>query len=286
MRPEAARQGAANSEAACGQLAEGQSGSQWPWQVSILRDSNPICGGSLIAEQWVLTAAHCFFGFMYPSQYDVMLGAYQINRPMNTVVKSKVKQIISHPDFSGRVSSSEDIALLKLVSPVKFTDYILPVCLPHSSIQFSMDADCWVTGWQASQEVVGLPPPLILKEVKVPLINQTDCNTFYNSHLVQGLTIDSIMPDMGCAGYPEGGNGTSKGDSGGPLVCKLKGGWTQAGILSWGVPCGRPNYPGVYTSVAFYDKWIKETMDNGKNIGLQNTPAVIFLLMSLAIALL
>ncbi|XP_062992931.1 serine protease 27-like [Elgaria multicarinata webbii] len=284
-------EGAAYPEPVCGKpkiissrIIGGQpaSNGSWPWQVSIFRGGRPVGGGSLINKQWVLSAAHCFFGSLATDQYDVVLGITQLKKPTKSVVESKVKRIISHPDYDGKRG---DIALLKLKSPVEFTDYILPVCLPDSSVQFPPEADCWVTGWGMIRPGGGLPPLNGLNELKVSLINRTYCNTLYTSNPNISLGEEPIQPDMVCAGYPEGGKDACQGDSGGAMACKLEGGWTQAGIVSWGVGCARPNFPGVYASTTFYANWINETMAaNGS--GLHHTSTVILLLLSFALALL
>ncbi|XP_062992934.1 serine protease 33-like [Elgaria multicarinata webbii] len=288
-------QGAATSDAVCGQrkvissrIVGGHlaSNGSWPWQVSIFRGGSHICGGSLIAEQWVMSSAHCYFGSLVTYQYDVVLGITQLKKPTDSVVESKVKQIFSYPDYDGQ---SGDIALLKLMSPVEFTDYIFPVCLPDSSVQFPPEADCWVTGWGMIRPGVPLPPINTLQELNVSLINRTACNSLYNSNLNISLGEEPIKPDMICAGYLEGGNGTCMGDSGGALACKLEGGWTQVGIVSWGRGCALRSYPGVYASVPFYANWINETMaanDDGKNGGLHHTSTMKLLLLSFALALL
>nr|XP_028557399.1 serine protease 27-like [Podarcis muralis] len=281
------------------------SNGSWPWQVSILRNLYPICGGSLIAEQWVLSAAHCFYknmGSMF--QYNVLLGAYQLSHVSDNAVISDVEQIILHPDYyNGLSGSSGDIALIKLKSPVKFTNYILPICLPESSTQFPLNESCWVTGWGNIQYGVPLPDPRTLQEVKVPLISREDCNILYNSHPEPSLGWDPIKQDMICAGYPEGGKDSCQGDSGGPLVCQLEGVWTQAGVVSWGVGCAKSNYPGVYILVPSYANWIQDKMgmsggnesggnesggngSGGKSDQLHNALVVTFTLVSLLLGLL
>ncbi|KAJ7313861.1 hypothetical protein JRQ81_005619 [Phrynocephalus forsythii] len=234
---------------------------------------------SLIADQWVLSAAHCF---PFTVDYEVQLGVYQLMNPTSNAVTYPVQRIISHPDYQGHEGSSGDLALIQLPSPVNFTDYILPVCLPDSSTEFLPGANCWVTGWGNKGVNVPLENPKTLQELRVPLIDRDTCNDLFNKHPDEELGLNPIKPDMLCGGYIEGGKDACQGDSGGPLVCQNNGVWTLAGVVSWGEECAKPNYAGIYTSVPYYADWIQAKM----NRGLLNAPTVTLLLMSLAFVLL
>uniref|UniRef100_A0A8D2J8Y1 Peptidase S1 domain-containing protein n=1 Tax=Varanus komodoensis TaxID=61221 RepID=A0A8D2J8Y1_VARKO len=236
----------------------------WPWQVTILRRGYFICGGSLIANEWVLSAAHCFFRTCWQSLGWLVHSSISQWGRYNVTV-SRVQKIILHPDYNGHVGSLGDIALLKLQTPVEFTGDILPICLPGACVEFPPDTDCWVTGWGMIKEGGEELPlyPQVLQELKAPLISQKACNDIFNNASSKDMAMDPIKAGMICAGFPEGGKDSCQGDSGGPLVCKLGESWTQAGIASFGVGCARPHYPGVYTSVPYYAKWIDYIMASG-----------------------
>ncbi|XP_078508639.1 serine protease 27-like [Lissotriton helveticus] len=232
----------------------------WPWQVSIYVNSHPHCGGSLIANQWVLSAAHCFSPDFPAFTYKVVLGAYQLSNYSKNpnVISLYAKQVIINPaykeaDFSG------DIALVELESPVRYTRHILPVCLPSTSVLFQPTMECWVTGWGSVDGDVPLPEPKTLQEVRVGFIDRQTCDALYQIGSDPSLARPMIQEDMVCAGYAEGQKDSCTGDSGGPLVCKVRDIWLQAGVVSWGPsPCALPNQPGVYASLTFYQSWIRD----------------------------
>ncbi|XP_066486425.1 serine protease 27-like [Tiliqua scincoides] len=258
-------QGAASSEGACGQpmissrIVGGQDASEgaWPWQVSIMCGGQSVCGGSLINEQWVVTAAHCFTESQC-DPYEVKLGAYKLMDISDNTVISSVKEVILNPAYQGYEGSSGDIALLQLDTPVTYSAYILPVCVPKSSVRFPAGTRCWVTGWGEVKSGEALQSPQILQELEVPLIDRDTCNNLFSINPPVDLEPDPVKPDMFCAGYPEGGKDACQGDSGGPLVCPCGNAWILAGVVSWGEGCAQPNFPGVYTSVACYADWIYE----------------------------
>uniref|UniRef100_A0A8C6VQ72 Peptidase S1 domain-containing protein n=1 Tax=Naja naja TaxID=35670 RepID=A0A8C6VQ72_NAJNA len=247
----------------------------WPWQVSIFQANKPICGGSLINSNWVISAAHCF---NFPkAPYEIQLGAYKLLDPSPNMVTLAVKRIVSHPDYTKEEASSGDIALVELNSPVTFNNYILPICLPASSVEFPANTKCWVTGWGqigSSVDSAFHSSKVILQELEVPIIDRKTCNNLYNISKEYQLQTDVVKADMICAGYKEGGKDACQGDSGGPLVCKSNGAWTLAGVVSWGEGCAQPNQTGVYTSVPFYLDWIQSNINSG---GLSNFPRVTLL---------
>ncbi|KAM3917806.1 serine protease 33-like [Leptodactylus fuscus] len=102
---------------------------EWPWQISLWYQGYFICGGTLISSQWVMSAASCFIYSVSPPDYTVYLGRYKLSVADNHTVISSVSDIIINPIYAGATTKG-DIALVKLSSPVTYTKYIMPICLP------------------------------------------------------------------------------------------------------------------------------------------------------------
>ncbi|KAL1272662.1 hypothetical protein QQF64_028524 [Cirrhinus molitorella] len=218
----------------------------WPWQASLQRSGYHFCGGSLINNEYVLTAAHCLPG-VSASSLRVYLGRRTQEGPNPNEISRTVRTIIVHPSYNS-YTNDNDIALLRLSSTVTFTNYIRPVCLAAQSSVFSAGTSSWITGWGDVQAGVSLPSPGILQETVIPVVDNVQCNSLLGS--------GSVTSNMMCAGLIQGGKDTCQGDSGGPMVSRQCAVWVQSGITSWGYGCAEANSPGVYTRVSRYQTWI------------------------------
>ncbi|ELU12131.1 hypothetical protein CAPTEDRAFT_119007, partial [Capitella teleta] len=222
----------------------------WPWQISLRfryhENFGHWCGGSIIARNWVVTAAHCVFGKGGRANFKVRVGDHSqmITEPSEITVDLAELQI--HPEYN-KTTFSNDLAVLRLNTKLQYTREVRPVCLAKSDVkEMKM---CLVTGWGETQGTA--QNDNVLQEVRVPIIARETCNqkTWYGG---------KVTNNMICAGYPEGRKDSCQGDSGGPLVCHEDGVYRLQGVVSWGFGCARPRQPGVYAKVTRYLRWIEE----------------------------
>ncbi|CAK9807492.1 TRYP1 [Anthophora quadrimaculata] len=213
-----------------------------PYQVSLQISKQHFCGGSIIAKNWVLTAGHCIT--YSASRYRIRSGSTNVYSGGSV---HRVQQVIVHERY-GSTSKGipiNDIALLRLVDSdaFKFTNARQPAKLYQGNSASLVGQYGLITGWGNTDSGT----PVILNKVSVPLISKQKCNNAYRNE--GGVPQGEI-----CAGLTAGGKDSCQGDSGGPLYVN----GYLAGIVSWGRGCGTPNFPGVYTDVAYYRQWIKQ----------------------------
>ncbi|XP_063926216.1 trypsin-1-like isoform X2 [Zophobas morio] len=221
---------------------------RYPWVARIVYDGHFHCGASLITQDYVLTAAHCVRR-LKRSKIRIILGDHDQSTTEDTPAKMRaVSAIIRHRNFD-QESYNHDIALLKLRKPVEFSKNIRPICLPTGKDPAGKTGT--VVGWGRTTE--GGMLPNVVQEVEVPILTLSQCRAMK-------YRASRITSYMLCAG--RGAMDSCQGDSGGPLLVPNGDKYEIVGIVSWGVGCGRPGYPGVYTRVSKYLNWLKYNLDD------------------------
>jgi len=222
---------------------------EYPWQVALVMSSSTFifCGGSLINNKYVLTAAHCTAG-KSASGLNVLLGEHdRTTTTETTTVRMSLSAIIDHPSYDSS-TTDYDYSLLRLSSTIDWSSnsHIRPVCLPAVGTTYSAGDAFVVTGW--GRTAAG-GSASVLQEAVVNYVTNTDCEASYGT--------GRISSAMLCAAAPS--KDSCQGDSGGPLAEARtnNNNYAIAGVVSWGRGCALPNYPGVYARVTEVLDWIK-----------------------------
>uniref|UniRef100_A0A8C6G100 Peptidase S1 domain-containing protein n=1 Tax=Moschus moschiferus TaxID=68415 RepID=A0A8C6G100_MOSMO len=206
-----------------------------------------ICGGFLVREDFVLTAAHC-----QGSSINVTLGAHNIMERERTQQVIPVRKAIPHPHYNAKTLVN-DIMLLQLMRKANVTTAVSPISLPRDRDKVNPGMLCSVAGW--GRLGVDMSRPNKLQEVELEVQRAEECTSLYKSY----STTTQI-----CAGDPRKRKSSFKGDSGGPLVCKS----VAQGIVSYGKKDGTP--PRIFTRISSFLPWIQKTMKQRES-PLRNT---------------
>ncbi|XP_055621018.1 transmembrane protease serine 9 isoform X2 [Toxorhynchites rutilus septentrionalis] len=225
-----------------------------------------FCGATILNERWLLTAGHCMCSGLNkpvsPSLIKAIVGLHkrsefsknQIERTGNALAAAyeiSIKTIVSHPEYSCN-QPYNDIALLESSKLIQFNQYIRPICLAskdgNSDNIEGLSAIVSGWGWNHESQKIGIKPD-ILQRATVDVFRNNDCEGFYR----QGKRPRTISNTQLCAGKLTGGVDACWADSGGPLVTADD---VLIGIVSTGIGCAKPGFPGIYTRVSEFITWI------------------------------
>ncbi|XP_069120224.1 chymotrypsinogen A-like [Argopecten irradians] len=196
----------------------------WPWQVALLYKNNFRCGGTILNEDTILTAAHCRIFRSFAKNYQVRIGEYDREKNEKKTRGERnvqVRRFLKHPDYDW-FTLENDLAIIKLKTCIKFNKYIQPIpVLADDSMNF-IGKTCYTTGW-GYIEPDSKSLARKLQQLETPVITNVECQ--------QGVEFTNVTDDMICTNVIP--KGACNGDSGGPLQCLINKKWTLVGVASF-----------------------------------------------------
>lgn len=229
---------------------------EFPYQISLQWNFNEegketmhFCGGSLLNENFVLTAAHCRTAYNEQGFIEVVAGEHDVSDSAGNEQRRLVQTFTVHEKYGGGVGPN-DIAIIRVDKSFELNDIVQPIQLPQQDEEF--EGDVMLSGWGSISTTPVPSYPDILRKVILPLVSYERCQRLWNFE-------DALEKTNVCAGPEDGSKSACSADSGGPLVKQNAAGPVQVGVVSWGaVPCGTPNRPTVFVGVAHYIDWIED----------------------------
>ncbi|CAF1614987.1 unnamed protein product [Adineta ricciae] len=264
---------------------------QWPWMAVVgvyFRDDanrwiniTQKCAATLIANRYLLTAAHClsnqlptFDTMRLPNRYQSALkDTYRVSFDVidveNDIVHGNNKNTRQprtftlehaciHPGFNHN-TLLHDIAILKLKQPIIRSSLVDTICLPGNEQTIDNGTRVWVAGWGSNAEYSSSLNTLMHADLQI--LPTSLC-----------LSVESTEHQL-CAGWSDGKKDACRGDSGGPLMLYKNNRWYIVGIVSFGDGCSRANSGGIYTRVSAYHQWILQTMSSSPSVPLNCSSA-------------
>lgn len=224
---------------------------RYPWMVPLLFSKTADnfkaqnCGGSLVSPTKVLTAAHCL-----GPQYDILVGSQDLKSGQGERIR--VTKATAHPNYSAK-KDAFDVAVLTLERPVTTVAPVRFIASKAEELAQMPDGQLLTVIGYGNTKSTGQAYSSVLREVSVPVVNRSTCNT---APMYPG----KIGKTEFCAGFVEGGKDSCQGDSGGPLFRQGASAQddVQVGIVSWGQGCALRNKPGVYARMGVVGAWVQE----------------------------
>ncbi|XP_069550455.1 coagulation factor IXa [Brachyistius frenatus] len=220
-----------------------------PWQVALIAHpgGHIFCGGSILSERWIITAAHCLVEAQ--GSFFIRVGEHNSHINEGTEEDHEVLEQHTHPHYNSSVSLyNHDIGLLYLKSSINFSTTVRPICIGPRAFTEALvkeSSPATVSGWGRTRFLGSTSN--MLQKVEVPFTDRTECKHSSSARITRF---------MFCAGYYNQARDACQGDSGGPHTNSIHDTWFLTGIVSWGEECAKEGKYGVYTRVSFYYRWI------------------------------
>ncbi|XP_042666614.1 coagulation factor X [Centrocercus urophasianus] len=220
-----------------------------PWQAVLINEKEEeFCGGTILNEDFILTAAHCI---NQSKEIKVVVGEVDREKEEHSETTHTAEKIFVHSKYIAETYDN-DIALIKLKEPIQFSEYVVPACLPQADFANEVlmnQKSGMVSGFGREFEAGRLSKRL--KVLEVPYVDRSTCKQSTNF---------AITENMFCAGYETEQKDACQGDSGGPHVTRYKDTYFVTGIVSWGEGCARKGKYGIYTKLSRFLRWVRTVM--------------------------